>query len=207
VVEVLGASCLTHADADKRFKVARFARILYGSFAAYLQALGHTLKIGATHINHPVVIAIIAISGACGGNSVARIEAGLPTARSAGSQSILGRWALVLVMRNGEDRTNRGTGARYYTFYEDGTFRITLGDSVLETGTWTQDTTVVPKIFDHIPNVDGRPGQYVPGIFAIDGDTLKVSILPPNPERRRPTQFRSVLEDRSWLLVYRRAPP
>lgn len=109
-------------------------------------------------------------------------------------------------MRSGEDRTSRGTGAQYYTFKEDGTFRITRGDTVLETGTWSQDTTASPKTFDHTPNSVGRPGPYVAGIFAIDGDTLKVSFLPPNPTRRRPTQFRSVLDDRSWLLVYSRAP-
>jgi len=57
-------------------------------------------------------IALIAVGGACGGNRVARIEESLPAAHSASSQSILGRWALVLLMRNGEDKTNRGTGAQ-----------------------------------------------------------------------------------------------
>ena len=111
-------------------------------------------------------------------------------------------------MRNGEDRTNAGNSSavRYYTFNVDGTFGITRGDSVVETGTWSQDTSVVPKGFDHIPNVNGRPGRYVPGIFAIAGDTLRIAIIPPNRERRRPTQFRSALEDSSWLLVYHRAP-
>lgn len=129
--------------------------------------------------------------------------------RVADSTGIVGRWELVLLLRAGEDRTNAGTGAsgaRFYTFDEDGTFRITRGDSVLETGTWSQDTTVLPRHFDHIPNVNGRPGQFIPGIFKIAGDTLTISILPPNPERRHPTQFRSSAEDRSWLLVYRRAP-
>jgi uncharacterized protein (TIGR03067 family) len=110
-------------------------------------------------------------------------------------------------VRNGEDRTNPAAGTRHYTFSDDGSFRITRGDSVLETGTWSQDTTARPRIFDHIPNVNGRPGQYIPGIFEISGDTLRISILPPNPQRRRPTQFRSSPEDRSWLLVYVREAP
>lgn len=118
---------------------------------------------------------------------------------------LVGRWDLVRLMRAGEDRTNPEAGVRTYTFEADGTFRITRGETVVETGTWSQDTTARPMIFDHVPNVNGRPGRFVPGIFAIDGDSLVISILPPSPERRHPTQFRSVPEDRSWLLVYRRA--
>ena len=128
-----------------------------------------------------------------------------PVAQSAASDGLVGRWALIQLVRNGEDRTNPAAGTRYYTFSDDGSFRITRGDSVIETGTWSQDTTARPRIFDHIPNVNGRPGQYITGIFAIDGDTLRISIIPPSPERRRPTQFRSSAEDRSWLLVYVRA--
>ena len=152
-------------------------------------------------------IAMIVGGAACAGNSGARADRASRASLGGGSPSIVGRWALVSLMRNGEDRTNAGnsSGVRYYTFNEDGTFRITRGDSVVETGTWSQDTTVVPKGFDHIPNVNGRPGRYVPGIFAIAGDTLRITILPPNLERRRPTQFRSSPEDSSWLLVYHRA--
>lgn len=69
------------------------------------------------------------------------------------------------------------------------------------------DTTESPAFFDHIPDVDGKPGPYVPGIFAIDGDTLRISIVGPNPARRHPTQFRSSPDDSSWLLVFRRAAP
>jgi uncharacterized protein (TIGR03067 family) len=127
-----------------------------------------------------------------------------------GSQSVVGRWALITLVINGEDRTTRSatnTGVtKYYTFDANGRFRIASGDSVGETGTWSEDTTVSPKVFDHIPDVDGKPGPYVPGIFTIDGDTLKISIVAPNPARRHPTEFRSTPADGSWLLVFRRAP-
>ena len=151
-------------------------------------------------------IALIAVSGACG-DQPSRADQASTSARRSGSESVVGRWALVSLVRNGEDLTGRVKGAaiRYYTFNADGTFRITLGDSVTETGTWSQDTTVSPKIFDHIPEVDGKPGPYVPGIFAIRGDSLTISLVGPNPGRRHPTQFRSVLADSSWLLVYHRA--
>ena len=159
-------------------------------------------------VYHLASIALIVATTACGGTSSHQGPASLAS-RPNGSQSVVGRWALVTLVRNGEDRTSRSVtnagSVVYYTFNADGIFRIVLGDSVRETGTWSVDTTVSPKIVDHIPDVDGKPGPYVPGIFAIAGDTLKISIIPPNPAHRHPTQFRSTPADSSWLLVFRRA--
>ena len=157
---------------------------------------------------HLAGIALIAVGGACGDKSP-RVDQALPAVRSTGSQSVVGRWALVSLVRNGDDLTDRVRSAgavSYYTLNVDGTFRIVRGDSVAETGSWSQDTTLSPKTFDHVPDVDGKPGPYVPGIFATTDDTLTISIVGPNPEHRHPTQFRSVLADSSWLLGYRRAP-
>jgi uncharacterized protein (TIGR03067 family) len=153
-------------------------------------------------------IALIAATEGCEDSSLH--ESAISRAsRPNGSASVVGRWALVTLMRNGEPVTSRNVTSAgavpYYTFNADGTFRIALGDSVRETGTWSVDATVSPKVFDHIPDVNGKPGPYVPGIFTIDGDTLKISIIPPNPARRHPTQFRSTAADSSWLLVYTRA--
>ena len=153
--------------------------------------------------------ALVVTTSACWSGSSPQV----PAARAAhplGSQSVVGRWALLTLIRNGQDRTNRGgtsAGAvAYYTFNISGTFRIELGDSVMETGTWSANTTVSPKIFDHIPDVNGSPGPYVPGIYAIDGDTLRISILPPNPANKHPARFESTAADSSWLLIFKRAP-
>lgn len=156
-----------------------------------------------------ISIALIVTTEACAGTSSYQGQPPLASGRNR-SQNIVGRWALITLLRDGVDRTNRnGTsagGVAYYTFNADGRFRIVVGDSLRETGTWSVDATVSPKIFDHIPDVAGKPAPYVvPGIFAINGDTLKISIIPPNPARRHPTQFRSTPADSSWLLVFRRA--
>lgn len=153
--------------------------------------------------------ALVLTTSACGRGSSPQVPS--PRSRQPdGSQSVVGRWALVTLLRNGQDRTNRGATSGgaivYYTFNASGTFRIAQGDSVMETGTWSADTTVSPTTFDHTPDVNGSPGPYVPGIYAIDGDTLRISILPPNPANRRPTRFESTAADRSWLLVFKRAP-
>lgn len=151
-------------------------------------------------------IAVLFATAACGG-AISRHDPVSPGNRPGGSRSLVGRWALVSLAISGVDRGVTNAGAVvYYTFSADNRFRIVHGDSVSETGTWSEDTTMSPNIFDHTPDVDGKPGPYTPGIFAIDGDTLKISIIPPNPARRHPTEFRSTQADRSWLLVFRRAP-
>ena len=154
-------------------------------------------------------IGLIVVTAGCG-ETPPHLRQVPPANQGNGSQSIVGRWQLVTLLRNGEDWTNRGgasaTAVAYYTFDAQGTFRIVLGDSVRETGTWSVDTTVSPRIFDHIPDVDGKSASYVaPGIFAIDGDTLRISLIPPNRSRKHPTQFRSSPTDSSWLLVFSRA--
>jgi uncharacterized protein (TIGR03067 family) len=112
------------------------------------------------------------------------------------------------MMRNGEDVTRGGVtqdgAVRYYTFKGDRTFLIQLGDSVTETGTWSIDTTVSPKNFDHIPDKDGRPGPLVPGIYEVGGDVLKISFLPPNAENKRPTQFAAAVSNGSFLFIMKR---
>lgn len=127
---------------------------------------------------------------------------------SAGPQAIVGRWALVAMMRNGVDVTSGGVtqdgAVRYYTFKGNRTFVIQLGDSVTETGTWSIDTTVSPKTFDHIPDKDGKPGPLVPGIYEVGGDVLKISILPPNADNKRPAQFEAAPSNGSFLFVMKR---
>lgn len=148
---------------------------------------------------------LITVGGACGDQS-RRGDHSSPTAGSTSSQSIVGRWALDSLVVNGKDYRARSGPTAYYTLTGDGTFRITRGDSVMETGTWSQDTTVSPMIFDHNADHAGKPGPRMLGIFAITGDTLVVTITGPNPEGRHPTKFHSALADSSVLLVYHRAP-
>lgn len=154
------------------------------------------------------VIAVLVATAACGGAAMRHDTASLAT-RPVDSRSVVGRWALVSLAINGVDRTNRSVTTAgafvYYTFSADGRFRIARADSVHETGAWSVDTTASPALFDHIPDADGKPGPYVPGIFAIHGDTLMITIVAPNPARRHPTHFHSSADDGSWLLVLRRA--
>jgi len=160
-------------------------------------------------LGHVVSVAIVVTTTACARGASDR---NLPPVSSPAitSQSLVGRWALVTLIRSGQDQTNRGPASArataYYTFDLGGTFRIDVADSVRETGRWSVDTTVSPKTFDHVPDGQTLAGAYVPGIYAIDRDTLRISIRPPNAANRHPSRFESLATDSSWLLVFARAP-
>lgn len=154
-------------------------------------------------ITHLTGIVLITVVGACGDAFGGRDHG---TTGSASSRSIVGRWALDSLVINGKDFMARTGAVAYYALNSDGTFRITRGDSVLETGTWSQDTTVSPMTFDHNADHAGKPGPRMLGIFGFTGDTLVVAITGPNPEGRHPPTFHSALADSTWLLVYHRAP-
>lgn len=120
---------------------------------------------------------------------------------------LVGRWALVSAMIDGEDVSKGGvtqTGPiRHYVFKADKTFVITVGDSVTETGTWSANPTVSPKIFDHTPKADTGQGPTVPGIYELGGDVLKISLLPPKSDPR-PTRFESKAANGSRIYIFKR---
>jgi uncharacterized protein (TIGR03067 family) len=110
-------------------------------------------------------------------------------------------------MIDGEDVTKGGVTqagkVTHYTFKADKTFFITLGDSVRETGTWSSDPTVSPKIFDHTWNTGTGLGPIVRGIYELGGDVLKISMLPPDATQR-PTRFESKASNGSRIYIFKR---
>jgi uncharacterized protein (TIGR03067 family) len=121
---------------------------------------------------------------------------------------ILGRWALIAVLRNAEDVTRFGMTqdgpVSVYDFKSDGTFSIMRDSTVIETGTWSANASAAPKTFDHIPNVDGRPGRFVPGIYESGGGVLKICMLPPSESNARPTKCEAKPENRSRIYIMMR---
>jgi uncharacterized protein (TIGR03067 family) len=183
-------------------------------YIAWIGALPDALVIASTQSGHYVFIDVPDLSTLAVRHVVeaaaARRGDGTRTQSSAGARdpgSLTGKWELVRFIKNGTELPSRDStgGAAYYTFTKDGTFHIVVGDSTsYENGTWSVDTTASPRSFDHIPEIGGKPGPVVQGIYEIVGDTLTVSIVPPTPGAVRPTQFRSSPEDHSWLMVLTR---
>ena len=121
---------------------------------------------------------------------------------------VVGRWLLIAAIRNGEDVTQAGVtqaGAAFvYDFKADGTFSITRGDKVAETGIWSANEKVVPKTFDHRRYVNGELGRFLPGIYETGGDVLKMCLFPPSESNTRPTKCEAKSENRSSIYILKR---
>ena len=128
--------------------------------------------------------------------------------RDAAPAEVVGRWALVATIRNAEDVTQfgvtQGGGVSVYDFKADGTFAITRDESVVETGTWVANASVVPKTLDHMPSVAGRPGPVVPGIYETGGGVLKICFLPPSASNARPAKCEAKPENGSRIYIMKR---
>ncbi len=119
------------------------------------------------------LVIALALATQAQGQSSATIRSGegAPT-------ELVGRWILIATIRNGEDVTQagvtQGAPALVYDFKADGTFSITRGEKVAETGTWAANEKVVPKAFDHRRHVGDQLGRLLPGIYETGGDILKI---------------------------------
>lgn len=122
---------------------------------------------------------------------------------------IVGRWVLVAIIRNGEDVTQAGVtqvgDALVYDFQADGTFAITRGERIAETGTWAANEKAVPKTFDHRRYVGGQLGRFLPGIYETGGDVLKMCLFPPSDANTRPPKCEAKQENRSSIYIMKRA--
>lgn len=141
--------------------------------------------------------------------TLALAQAGSPAKAGAHPAELVGRWSLIAVIRNGIDTTRtgvtQGAVASVYDFKSDGTFTISLGEKVQETGTWSANATVAPKIFDHVPNLPNGRKPLVPGIYEVGGGALKLCLLPASEANTHPARCESLADNRSSIYIFSRA--
>lgn len=109
-----------------------------------------------------------------------------------------GTWSIVSAERDGKDVTD---GTVTMTF--DGVAKVAVkrGDKQIFDGTAKLDAAKSPKTIDVTQESDGElKGKTIPGIYELDGDTLKVC-----SGKERPTDFTAAAGSGRFLRVYRRA--
>jgi uncharacterized protein (TIGR03067 family) len=148
---------------------------------------------------------VIVLTVAMHVHAQSRAEAGLGDGAPA---EIVGRWLLVATIRNGEDVTQAGVtqggDVLVYDFKADGTFSITRGEKVAETGAWAASEKAVPKTFDHRRYVNGQLGRFLPGIYETGGGVMKMCLFPPSETNARPAKCEAKPENRSSIYILKR---
>lgn len=137
---------------------------------------------------------------------VPAIGAGQSATTDAVPDELVGRWSLIAVIRNGVDVTRSGLTqvpvASVYDFKRDGTFTISLGEKIQETGTWSANATATPKIFDHVPHLPNGRRPRVPGIYEVGGGALKMCLFPASEANTRPARCEALAENRSSIYIF-----
>lgn len=75
------------------------------------------------------------------------------------------------------------------------------------TATIVLDPGKDPKWLDAIPDEGPGKGKRLPALYALDGDTLKLSFNNIDDSNQRPTEFRSTTANRLTVMVLRRLAP
>lgn len=115
------------------------------------------------------------------------LAAGLAIAADAKDTGLEGKWAVVSVERDGKVDEKWTGGVR---IMKDGKYELKpkTGDAV--TGSYKViDAAKKIKTIDFMPDGGQYKGKTLQGIYAIDGDTLKICFAEPGKER--PTEFTS----------------
>lgn len=109
---------------------------------------------------------------------------------------MVGHWELISIVERGVDVTDKsgvidGRELIVYDFRNDGTYSVSAGGKVFESGSWRTDTTATPMHLDHTPTESNDP-QYVgylsQGIFEVGNDVAKICVAD-DPADVRPKTF------------------
>lgn len=115
-------------------------------------------------------------------------------------EAIKGTWIVVLAERDGKDVTDKEVRL---TFDAAGKAVVKKGDKLLFEGTIKIDPTKKPKTLDATQTSEGdNKGKTIPGIYVLEGDTLKVCSTAPGKDR--PTEFSSKAGSGHFLREYKR---
>jgi uncharacterized protein (TIGR03067 family) len=109
-----------------------------------------------------------------------------------------GTWSIVSAERDGKDVTDATV-----TMTFDGVSKVAVkrGDKQIFDGTAKLDAAKSPKTIDVTQESEGDlKGRTIPGIYELDGDTLKVC-----SGKERPTDFTAAAGSNRFLRVYKRA--
>jgi uncharacterized protein (TIGR03067 family) len=133
------------------------------------------------------------------------VSAAEPTQEATAKElaNLAGVWKVVSAEREGD--ADAGFKGVQITFLKDGTFKVKAVKTREETGTYKLDPETNIKSIDYILNYGPNKGKLLKGIYAFEGDALK--LCRSEPGKDRPTEFKTKEGSSRLLLVMRREKP
>jgi uncharacterized protein (TIGR03067 family) len=112
-----------------------------------------------------------------------------------------GQWVVVSLEHRGHP-AEPAEFAGQSSVYEKNRWTWNAGDKVMRRGIITLDSTRTPKAINTWDSDGPHEDETVPGIYQLDGDTLKLCFAMPG--EKRPTEFTTKSGTGSFVVVYKR---
>jgi uncharacterized protein (TIGR03067 family) len=114
-----------------------------------------------------------------------------------------GMWKVMSAERDGQpDKVSKSAST---TYAADGKFSVKFADGTSGAGTYKLDPSKKPKAIDYTLDYGPDKGKPHKGIYALEGDTLK--ICGSDPGKSRPTEFATKTDSGQRLIVLTREKP
>ena len=117
-------------------------------------------------------------------------------------EKLIGTWAPVSITVGGKPRPDEEVKKSKMVIAADKITILREGKDE-DKATYKIDTTKKPRTIDITPSTGGEAGQVMPGIYELDGDTLKMCFARPKGER--PKEFASKEGTENAVIVLKRA--
>ena len=115
-------------------------------------------------------------------------------------EKLAGTWKVTSAERDG--RPDKVSQNAMTTYTADGKFKVKFADDTTGAGTYKLDPTKEPKAIDYTMNYGPNKDKPHEGIYALEGDTLK--ICRSDPGKPRPTEFATKADSGQMLFVLTR---
>jgi uncharacterized protein (TIGR03067 family) len=118
-------------------------------------------------------------------------------------EKLQGTWKAVTVERRGESKEDE---EEHHLIFDGDKFRIKRGGQTMIQGTFKLDPSKKPKEIDMKITEDEtgkHKGKTAPGIYALDGDTLKWCVAEPSTTER-PKEFSAPADTKLMFITLKR---
>jgi uncharacterized protein (TIGR03067 family) len=119
------------------------------------------------------------------------------------NEKLAGVWTCTSAINDGKPLAEEIIRELRLTLTKDGGYKTERGKQVLFDSTYKLDSREKPKQIDMIGTEGEARGKTAPGIYALDGDTLKICYTMPGG--KRPKEFESKPGSKATMAMWKRA--
>jgi len=117
------------------------------------------------------------------------------------SEKLAGTWQTTSAVNEGEKMPDE-QASRIVLVFTGEKFEVSNGGKSMMKGTFTIDPSKTPKTIDMKSTSGKHQGKTTPGIYELDGDSLKICMVP--PDEQRPKKLNDTAKNGGMFMMCKR---